>query len=156
MITNYTREPLRRINFNLPVDFLNDLDKVETVDPRRAQGKRHVLKTPEPWVGVSELQEYAVLMFVRCYIKSDDYWKALPSIQKDVKAALDRNNILIAVTRQAVAERNEPETRLNRATTEPSETRREAAERNPARRSPASGPSPGSTRYLSKSRTPSP
>ncbi len=65
-------------------------------------------KTPEPLVGVNELQEYAVQMFVRCYIKSDDYWKALPSIQKDVKAALDREHILIAVTRQAAIVRTEP------------------------------------------------
>jgi small-conductance mechanosensitive channel len=86
------------------------------------------MKTPEPWVGVNELQEYAVQMFVRCYIRSEDYWKALPSIQKDVKAALDKNNILIAVTRQATAVRNERETPLNRVMPEPSETRREAAE----------------------------
>jgi small conductance mechanosensitive channel len=128
VITNYTREPLRRINFNLPIDFMNDLDKVEKALMEALKANSHVMKTPEPWVGVNELQEYAVQMFVRCYIKSDDYWKALPSIQKDVKAALDKNNILIAVTRQATAVRNERETPLNRATPGPSETRREAAE----------------------------
>ena len=108
VITNYTREPLRRINFTLPVDFVNDLDHVEKTMLDALQANAHVLKTPEPWVGVSELQEYAVQMFVRCYIKSDDYWKALPSIQKDVKTALDKNNVLIAVTRQAAIVRTEP------------------------------------------------
>lgn len=107
VITNYTREPLRRINFTLPVDFMNDLDKVEKTIVDALVANAHVLKTPEPWVGVSELEEYAVQMFVRCYIRSDDYWKALPSIQKDVKTALDRAGILIAVTRQAVAVRSE-------------------------------------------------
>jgi small conductance mechanosensitive channel len=128
VITNYTREPLRRINFNLPIDFMNDLDKVEKVLMEALKANSHVMKTPEPWVGINELQEYAVEMFVRCYIKSEDYWKALPSIQKDVKNALDKNNILIAVTRQATAVRNEREIALNRVTPEPSETRREAAE----------------------------
>jgi len=47
-------------------------------------------------------------MFVTCYIKSGDYWKALPSIQKDVKTALDKNNVLIAVSRQAPIIRTEP------------------------------------------------
>lgn len=107
IITNYTREPLRRINFTLPIDFMNDLDKVEKTILDALVANAHVLKAPEPWVGVSELQEYAVQMFVRCYIRSDDYWKALPSIQKDVKTALDRAGIMIAVTRQAVAVRNE-------------------------------------------------
>ena len=86
---------------------MNDLDKVEKTILDALGANAHVLKAPEPWVGVSELREYAVQMFVRCYIKSEDYWKALPSIQKDVKTALDRAGILIAVTRQAVAVRGE-------------------------------------------------
>jgi small conductance mechanosensitive channel len=107
IITNYTREPLRRVNFNLPIDFMNDLDEVERVLMEALKANAHVLKTPEPWVGVDSIGEYAVSMFVRCYIKSQDYWKALPSIQKDVKTAIDKAGILIAVTRQAVAVRNE-------------------------------------------------
>jgi small conductance mechanosensitive channel len=107
VITNYTREPLRRINFTLPVDFVNDLDKVEKTIMDALVANSYVLKAPEPWVGVSEIQEYAVQIFVRCYIRSEDYWKALPSIQKGVKTALDRAGIMIAVTRQAVAMRSE-------------------------------------------------
>jgi small conductance mechanosensitive channel len=106
-ITNYTREPLRRINFTLAVDFMNDLDEVERVLTEALKANAHVLKTPEPWVGVDSIEDHAVHVFVRCYIKSQDYWKALPSIQKDVKTAIDRAGILIAVTRQAGAVRNE-------------------------------------------------
>lgn len=101
VIVNYTREPLRRASFELPVDFNNDLDKVERAILAALDANSHVHKTPAPWVGVIELQEYAVRVGVRCYIRSEDYWKALPSIQKDVKAALDRAGILIAVARQA-------------------------------------------------------
>jgi small conductance mechanosensitive channel len=113
VITNYTREPLRRINFTLPIDFMNDLDKVERTIMDALKANAHVLKTPEPWVGVDSIEEYAVAMFVRCYIKSDDYWKALPSIQKDVKIAIDKAGILIAVPRQAVAVRNEKQLPAN-------------------------------------------
>ncbi|HWA90812.1 MAG TPA: mechanosensitive ion channel domain-containing protein [Rhizomicrobium sp.] len=115
VITNYTREPLRRVNFTVPVDFNNDLDKVERTIVAALDANSHVHKTPAPWVGVSELQEYAVLMFVRCYIQSEDYWKALPSIQKDVKTALDRAGILIAVTRQAPIRRADAGERRARA-----------------------------------------
>ena len=107
-ITNFTREPLRRINFTVPVDFVNNIDDVQRTILDSLQTNKHVLKTPEPWVNVSELQEYAVVMFVRCYIESEDYWKALPSIQKTVKDALDKAGILIAVTRQASINRAEP------------------------------------------------
>ena len=67
-----------------------------------------MIKKPEPWVGVSSIGEYAVEIFVRAYVKSYDYWQALPSIQKDVKQALDKAGILYAVTRQATIIRNEP------------------------------------------------
>jgi small conductance mechanosensitive channel len=117
-IVNYTREPRRRVNFTIPVDFINDLDLVEKTILNALAANAHVLKTPEPWVGVSALQEYAVLMFVRGYVASRDYWQALPSIQKDVKQAMDKAGILIAVTRQAPAVRNEPQSARNTPSTD--------------------------------------
>jgi small conductance mechanosensitive channel len=110
---NYTREPLRRVNFTVPVDFVNDLDHVREVITTALKANDHALKTPEPWVDVSELQEYAVVMFVRCYVHSEDYWKAIPTIQRDVKTALDKAGVLIAVSRQAAINRNEPQSPLN-------------------------------------------
>jgi small conductance mechanosensitive channel len=118
MVINYTREPHRRVNFTIPVDFANDLDAVEKVITEAVAANKHVLKTPAPWAGVSELQEYAVVMFVRGYVSSRDYWQALPSIQKDVKQALDKAGILIAVTRQAAAIRNEPQSAMNTPSTD--------------------------------------
>jgi len=129
VITNYTREPLRRITFTLPVDIANDLDKVEKAILGALANDPKVMKAPEPWTGVSEIQEYSVVMSVNCYAKSEDYWRTLPSVQKTVKTALDKAGILFAVTRQAVAIRNERETSINRvAPPPPSEQHREAAE----------------------------
>jgi small conductance mechanosensitive channel len=117
-VINYTREPQRRVNFTLPVDVVNDLDVVEKVIAEAVRANTHVLKTPAPWVGVQALQEYAVIMFVRGYVNSRDYWQALPSIQKDVKQALDKAGILIATPRQAVAVRSEPQSRRNAPSTD--------------------------------------
>lgn len=105
VIKNYTREPLRRVNFTLPVDFVNDLAEVEKAILGALEGNSHVLKAPAPGVSVSELQEYAVLMQVTAYVHSEDYWRALSPIQKDVKNALDKAGILLAVTRQASVDR---------------------------------------------------
>ena len=123
-IVNYTREPLRRISFTFPVDFANDLDTVERAVLEALETNPHVLKAPEPRAGVWELQEYGVEMFVRAYVKSEDYWKARPTVKKDVKNALDKANVLRAVTRQAAVVRNEPRT----PATEVPASRREAAE----------------------------
>ena len=117
-IINYTREPYRRIQFTVPVDFVNDLDPIEEAIAEAVAANKYVLKKPEPWIGVSELQDYAVLLFVRAHVASRDYWQALPSLQKDVKRALDKCSALPAVPRQAPAVRNEPQSRCNTPSTD--------------------------------------
>lgn len=108
-IVNFTREPLRRVKFNVPVDFVNDLDEVEKVMLDAVLADEHALKTPAPTVVATELQEYAVVMTVRAYVRSDDYWKTLYALQKAVKKALHKAGILLAVTRQAPIVRAEPQ-----------------------------------------------
>ena len=61
-----------------------------------------------------ELQEYAVVMRARAHVRSADYWRALWALQKEVKLALDKADILIAVTRQAAITRAEPDVAGNR------------------------------------------
>ena len=106
---NFTREPVRRVKFSVPVDMVNDLDKVEKVIVAALSANRFAVKSPPPTAVVQALQEYGVLMTARAHVKSNDYWAGLYSMQKDVKAALDEAGVLIAVTRQAVAVRNEPQ-----------------------------------------------
>lgn len=108
-IVNYSREPLRRVKFNVPVDFVNDLDEVEKVITAALAADEHVLKTPAPSVVVNALQEYAVVMTVRLYVRSEDYWKSLYAVQKSVKTAMSKAGILIAVSRQAAINRAEPD-----------------------------------------------
>lgn len=128
IITNYTREPLRRVTFCVPVDIVNDMDKVEKAIMAGIEGDKHGLKAPAPWVGVDSIHEYTVQMRVRCYVKSDDYWRAIASLQRSVITSVVQAGILTAVTRQAPVVRNEPDTRWTRVTPKPSEERREAAE----------------------------
>jgi small conductance mechanosensitive channel len=119
-IANYTREPLRRVSFSVPIDYVNDIARAQEVLLAALKKNEHVLPAPEPSVGVQELQEYAVVLFVRAYIKSVDYWTAMPAIQKSVKESLDAAQILIAVTRQAAAVRAEPAQTGNASPPDPS------------------------------------
>jgi small conductance mechanosensitive channel len=113
-IVNYTRERIRRITFTVPVDWVNDLEKVETAMTGALSANALVLKEPAPTAVVHELQEYAVVMRARAYVRSADYWRGLWALQKEVKAALDKAQILIAVTRQAAINRSEPDVPGNR------------------------------------------
>jgi small conductance mechanosensitive channel len=105
IITNYTRDPIRRFKFDVPVDIVNDIETVEKVIKDALEANEHVLKAPEPWAGASALLEYTVVITVRAYVKSDDFWRARPSIVKSVQRALMESGILVAVTRQAPVDR---------------------------------------------------
>jgi len=110
---NYTREPLRRVEFRVPVDITNDLSQVQQVIARALAADSHSVKEPGVSCGVLELQDYAVIMFARAFVPSNDYWRALPSLQKSVKDALDQEQILHPVNRQAAMMRNEPQSPAN-------------------------------------------
>ena len=119
-IINFTRERIRRVTFRVPVDWVNDLDLVEKTIVDTLAANTLVLKDPAPSVVVSELQEYAVVMRARAHVRSPDYWRALWSLQKEVKIALDKAKVLIAVTRQAPINRAEPDVPGNKARDEAS------------------------------------
>ena len=113
IIINFTRERTRRVVFTVPVDWVNDVDKVEQVMTETLAANALVLKEPAPNVVLSEIGEYAMTMRARAYVRSADYWRALWSLQKEVKIALDKADILPAVTRQAAINRAEPPTAGN-------------------------------------------
>jgi small conductance mechanosensitive channel len=113
-ILNFTRERIRRVTFTVPIDWVNDLGLVERTIIDTLAANALALKDPPPSVVVSELQEYSVVMRVRAHVRSLDYWRALWSLQKEVKIALDKAGVLIAVTRQAVINRTEPDVPGNR------------------------------------------
>ena len=108
VVTNYTKERLRRVAFKVPVDAFNDLDTVEKLITDTLLANALVMKEPAPSAVVAELQEYAVVMKARAYVRSPDYWQALYALQKEVQQALRGAGILIPVTRQAPVRRNEP------------------------------------------------
>src|SRR3569833_1475475 len=66
------------------------------------------MANPPPTAVVRELQEYTALFHARAYVKSQDYWAAINSLQKDVQTALGKARILNPVTRPAPVVRNEP------------------------------------------------
>jgi small conductance mechanosensitive channel len=113
-ILNFTRERLRRVNFQVPVDRANDLGEVEKIMAEALGANAFALKDPPPSVVLSELQEYAAIMTARVFVRSPDYWQAQYALKKEVQAALDRAGILVPVPRQAAAIRNEPESGITR------------------------------------------
>lgn len=108
VITNFTRQRMRRVNFTVSVDWVNDIELVERIITETLAANALVLKDPPPAAVVHQLGEYAVQLRARAHVRSPDYWRALWALQKEVKIALDKAKILPAVPRQAPIARTEP------------------------------------------------
>jgi small conductance mechanosensitive channel len=106
-IANYTREPMRRIDFDVPVDTTNDIGAVERIIVEALASDDRVLKNPPPVSGVRKIDEYTVVLIARAWVASADQFRAPYDLRKTVKDRLLAEGIAIPVTRQAVAERAE-------------------------------------------------
>jgi small conductance mechanosensitive channel len=84
-ITNYSREPTRRINIIVRIDYDDDIGKAQEIlldimntDPR-------VLKNTPPTAQVNELNTSSVDLVARCFVPNAVYWDAFTDMQKAIK-----------------------------------------------------------------------
>lgn len=73
-ITNYSKEPLRRVDFTVAVEYGEDIDKVRKALKDILNKDARVLQEPAPVIVLGALADSSVNMTVRVWVKSDDYW----------------------------------------------------------------------------------
>ena len=76
IITNYNRQPTRKVVFDVGVDYEADLQKVREVLLALADDPR-VLKDPAPVVVVTTLGDSAITMSLRVWVDTPNYWDVL-------------------------------------------------------------------------------
>lgn len=73
-ITNFSREPLRRVDFSISIEYGEDTDKVRQVLLELLTADERILRTPAPFVALGALAASGVNMTVRVWVNSADYW----------------------------------------------------------------------------------
>lgn len=73
-ITNYSKEPLRRVDFTVAVEYGEDIDKVRKALKDILNKDARVLQEPAPVIVLGALADSSVNMTVRVWVKSEDYW----------------------------------------------------------------------------------
>ena len=76
IITNYNRQPTRKVVFDVGVDYDADLQKVREVLLALADDPR-MLKEPAPVVVVTALGDSAITVSLRVWVNTPDYWDVL-------------------------------------------------------------------------------
>ncbi len=88
-ITNYSRNPTRRFDLAVGIGYDDDIDGALALLMGLMTGDKRVLGDPdEPLVFVQSLGDSAVIINLRGWTKSDDYWATVRDLNKAVKNEL--------------------------------------------------------------------
>lgn len=88
-IVNYSIEAKKRIDLDVGISYSDNIDTARKVLQEVAKKDARVLHDDEVSVFVKSLGDSAVIMCLRVWVKSEDYWPALADLTEETKKAFD-------------------------------------------------------------------
>lgn len=74
-MTNFSAEPMRRVDFTFGIAYGDDVDKAKEVLMKLIKADERILNEPaEPFIAVSELADSSVNLVVRVWADASNYW----------------------------------------------------------------------------------
>lgn len=73
-MTNFSKEPLRRVDLTVGVEYGQDIDRVREVLQKLFAADTRILQEPAPFVALGALSSSSVDITIRLWVKSEDYW----------------------------------------------------------------------------------
>jgi small conductance mechanosensitive channel len=98
-ITNYTRRPTRMIDLQFGIAYGDDIATAKEVLLKLATGDDRTLSNPEPLLYVDRLGDYAVLLRLRAWTRTDAYWPLHRDLTEKGKLALEAAGLSIPLSR---------------------------------------------------------
>ena len=101
-IINYSRQPTRRVDINIGIDYGDDVKQARSLLLALAQADSRVLKDPEPAVWLVSLGDKSVNLSLRMWARTEDFWGVFWDIQEQAKESFDANGITIPFPQRTV------------------------------------------------------
>jgi len=101
-IVNYSRQPTRRVDINLGIDYGDDVKQARSLLLALAQADSRVLKDPEPVVWLASLGDNSVNLSLHMWTRTEDFWGVFWDIQEQAKESFDANGITIPFPQRTV------------------------------------------------------
>lgn len=92
-ITNYSKEPTRRVDFTISIDYGESIDKVREVLKEIITNDQRVLTTPDPVIALNALADSSVNIALRVWVKSEDYWAVYWETNEKIYNEFNRRGI---------------------------------------------------------------
>lgn len=83
-LTNYTRQPLRRVDFTFGFGYGENFKLAKDTLLEIINSHPQVLQDPKPFVELGELGDSSVNLTVRVWVKKEDYWNVHFYMNKEV------------------------------------------------------------------------
>jgi small conductance mechanosensitive channel len=94
-IINYTRLPTRMVDLKFGVAYDDDLKKGQEVLLAMTGADQRVLADPAPMIFVDQLGDSAVVLRLRCWTATSDYWPVFRGLTETGKAVLEQAGLSI-------------------------------------------------------------
>lgn len=105
VITNYSANPTRRVDFTFSIDYSDDISKAQDIIRETLAADGRVHKDPDVFTGVIAHGGSSVDIVTRAWCDSGDYWGVYFDAMKNVKEAFDAKGISIPYPHQVNMER---------------------------------------------------
>ena len=95
VMTNFSKQGTRRVDWVFSIAYGDDYDKAKTVLRRLIDENQSILKSPEPFIELSKLNSSSVDITVRAWVNSADYWPVFFSMNEKVYKAFAQEGLNI-------------------------------------------------------------
>jgi len=94
-IINYTAEKTRRVDLVFGVGYNSDLKRVKDILLGIIEKHELILKNPEPFIRLGNLNDSSLDFTVRVWTKTENYWDVFFDLTEQAKEEFDKNGINI-------------------------------------------------------------
>lgn len=93
IVNNYSKEPLRRVEWVIGVNYGDDFAQARTIIQGLVDKDARILKDPKPLIEILSLGDSAVNIVVRGWVKSGDFWDVFFSMNAQIYKTLPEKGI---------------------------------------------------------------
>lgn len=94
-ITNYTHNPIRRLDIEISVSYNTKISKVKDIINKILEKSEYNLKDKENIVRLINHGDNALIFTVKTWVNNKDYWNAKFNLLEEIKEEFDKNKIEI-------------------------------------------------------------
>ena len=93
IITNFTHQQYRRVDWVIGVEYGTDYEYVKSVLQEMVNADKRILEDPAPFIALHQLADSSVNVTMRCWVKSPDYWDVYFSMNQNIYKTFNEKGI---------------------------------------------------------------